>query len=374
MEENYGIPYIRPFNFYVQHIIPLTYDDSLSYLEVLEKVKIKLNEVIANINSWSDMIKNYTDEQIALAKTELINYINQQDTELRNYIQAQLGEYRIDLNNIISAMKQLEEDYKESEKNLKQWVLEQLQSVNDNYLNFMHQVTIMMNNLKDLIYSKDALIYDEINKQVKYLEGLIAEIQLNPIQKVIDPTDWKIESIQTALDHMFYNLKAWALRTVNYDQLQLTAEEYESFKLSAWNYDYLAKWYLREKPSIYKYIDTKLKNIDAKYYKLLFDYSPFSGQLETLKNILRMVTQIIRLDALTAQQYDELELSATDYDTFKWGENQTGLTAFIYDWYGTILLPISDKGITAETYDNLMVQGWHLVTDKNLNINLMEVL
>ena len=41
---------IRPFRYWVQNIIPLVYEDSLSYMELLGKVIKKLNEVIGVIN------------------------------------------------------------------------------------------------------------------------------------------------------------------------------------------------------------------------------------------------------------------------------------------------------------------------------------
>ena len=48
-EINYKV--ISPLKFYTQHILPLVYDDSLSYLEMLGKVRNKLNELIDYYNS-----------------------------------------------------------------------------------------------------------------------------------------------------------------------------------------------------------------------------------------------------------------------------------------------------------------------------------
>lgn len=42
---------IRPFYFYAQKVLPLVYDDSLSYYEVLNKVVDKLNEIVSFINN-----------------------------------------------------------------------------------------------------------------------------------------------------------------------------------------------------------------------------------------------------------------------------------------------------------------------------------
>ena len=55
---------IKPFRFWSQKVLPLVYDDSLSYYEVLNKVVGKLNEVIDfvtnNITELVDqVIKEY---------------------------------------------------------------------------------------------------------------------------------------------------------------------------------------------------------------------------------------------------------------------------------------------------------------------------
>lgn len=43
-------PKIKPFRFWSQKVLPLVYDDSLSYYEVLDKVAHKLNELIEYFN------------------------------------------------------------------------------------------------------------------------------------------------------------------------------------------------------------------------------------------------------------------------------------------------------------------------------------
>ena len=64
---------ITPFQFYCQHVLPLVYDDSLSYYEVLCKIQAKLNEVISNQNylqeafeqmlMWvNEKLKEYAEE------------------------------------------------------------------------------------------------------------------------------------------------------------------------------------------------------------------------------------------------------------------------------------------------------------------------
>ena len=62
---------ITYFRFWAQKVIPLVYDDSLSYYEVLCKMRDKLNEVIdvANAGGWSQ------EEIEAFVKTEVDTYL-----------------------------------------------------------------------------------------------------------------------------------------------------------------------------------------------------------------------------------------------------------------------------------------------------------
>lgn len=52
---------IQQLRFWTYKILPLVYDDSLSYYEVLAKVSKKLNEVITNVNEIPDAIKETVD-------------------------------------------------------------------------------------------------------------------------------------------------------------------------------------------------------------------------------------------------------------------------------------------------------------------------
>lgn len=43
-------PKVRPLRYWAQKVLPLVYDDSLSYYEVLGKIAHKINEIITQIN------------------------------------------------------------------------------------------------------------------------------------------------------------------------------------------------------------------------------------------------------------------------------------------------------------------------------------
>lgn len=76
---------MKPFGFWCQKVLPLVYDDSLSYYEVLCKVRDKLNEVINCCNN--------ADTRFAELQTE-IDRINQWISDFdTGYIKKLVDEY-----------------------------------------------------------------------------------------------------------------------------------------------------------------------------------------------------------------------------------------------------------------------------------------
>lgn len=62
--------------FWCQKVLPLVYDDSLSYLEVLCKIKNKLNEIIDNANNT-----NETVQELKNAVAKINEWIDNFDTK-----------------------------------------------------------------------------------------------------------------------------------------------------------------------------------------------------------------------------------------------------------------------------------------------------
>lgn len=76
---------ISPLRFWCQKVLPLVYDESLSYYEVLRKVSEKLNEVIKEQNNTAGTIK-----EIQEALEQINKWIDEFDTE---FIEKVVREY-----------------------------------------------------------------------------------------------------------------------------------------------------------------------------------------------------------------------------------------------------------------------------------------
>lgn len=63
---------VKPLQYWVQHILPLVYDDSLSYMELLGKVTKILNEMVENNNLLPDYIMQLIKEYISSGEIEKV--------------------------------------------------------------------------------------------------------------------------------------------------------------------------------------------------------------------------------------------------------------------------------------------------------------
>lgn len=74
---------IYPIYGCTQPILPTVLDDSLSYLELIEKLTTKINELVAQVNSLENVSNAYTDEQIKILKSQLDAKIDSINSDLR---------------------------------------------------------------------------------------------------------------------------------------------------------------------------------------------------------------------------------------------------------------------------------------------------
>lgn len=83
------------------------------------------------------------------------------------------------------------------------------------------------------------------------------------------------------------------------------------------------------------YTDSVASNLEYEIQQISIGqitlYDPTTGTMNNLQTVIDNIYSTSREEALTATEYDALELSATEYDAYE-------LTAFNYDKYGKTLL------------------------------------
>lgn len=99
---------ITPLNFWVQPAIPLTFDDSISYLETLGKVVEKLNESLTQSEDWAaELRKDITDftTKIENEMTTFKAETNADISSFKNRISAQISTFEQQMNDKYSTFK-----------------------------------------------------------------------------------------------------------------------------------------------------------------------------------------------------------------------------------------------------------------------------
>ena len=114
--------------------------------------------------------------------------------------------------------------------------------------------------------------------------------------------------VQDAINDLYNYFNAFGLSAYEYDSMGLTAQEYDDYELTANEYD---SWGRQLLPFP-----------DPNHYMR----DPFTGLMAKFSTVIMELFGLHR-GGLTAQEYDDLELTANDYDGRQ-------IPAYIYDMIG----------------------------------------
>lgn len=278
---------IAPLTIKCKSVLPLTFSDCMSLYEQLCRIEYKMNEVIETVNGFGDDFTEYVDQQVDALRNEL----NGKFDLLQNKVDAQLADNE-------AKMQALEMFVNNAIEEQQSWVLKK---IND--------LTISINNqlqyLRQYVDAQDDKLKSYIDAEIQKVIDMIPEIQK---VMVVNPITGKLETLQDVLNYMTWVFKYYALTAQEYDNLHLAASEYDDLGLSAFDYDVYGK---------------KLLKLDDRFYMR----SPITGQVVFYKDVINWLITQHQPNALTAAEYDALELTASVYD----GKL---ITAFDYDFNG----------------------------------------
>ena len=278
---------IAPLTIKLKSILPLTFSDCMSLYEQLCRIEYKMNEVIETVNGFGDDFTDYVDKEV----DNLRNELNIKFDSLQLKVDAQLADNE-------AKMKALEMFVENAIDEQQTWVIKK---INELTININNQ----LNYLRQYVDAQDGKLKTYIDEEIQKVIDMIPEIQK---VMVINPITGKLEVLQDVLNYMTWVFKYYALTAQEYDNLYLNASDYDDWGLSAFDYDIYGK---------------KLLYPDERFYMR----SPITGQVVFYKDVINWLITQHQPGALTAAEYDALELTASVYD----GKQ---ITAFDYDFNG----------------------------------------
>lgn len=95
-DHEYKSPFVRRVAFYCQKVLPLVFDNSLSYYEALAHFTHKLNETIDGLNKQSMQIMEF-EKELGLALDTFENELRQTQTDFETRIETEWSNFRADI-------------------------------------------------------------------------------------------------------------------------------------------------------------------------------------------------------------------------------------------------------------------------------------
>lgn len=186
---------LKPLNVCCNRIsktLPLAFDESLSYLEMLCATLDKLNETIVQVNKNTEIAEHYEE-------------LLQQIEEEVNRLEAEYEQFKIDIE----------------------------EEIDDKFITLSTQLT-------NYIESQIAVLRYEIQTKYDELDQRIDNIIAGDIN-VYDPTTGIDSPIQVVINNLYDMNRTNAITCTEYDELELTATTYDSYEITAFNFDTNAK-------------------------------------------------------------------------------------------------------------------------------------
>lgn len=244
--------------------LPSAYADALSYYEALCKLQGAINEVIATLNTYTPV----TEEWVKNYVTEQLTLINKEIDEFERSVNGKID-------------------------NLENQYAQFTQEINDKIINLID--TVDKNN--ELFYNYIIMVVNQ--KLSEVVNRLGDETIIN------NPVYNKLDSLKNTLNMMYEGIRQSGITAYEYANLGLTATKYKAYNVSAFNYATAARFI---------------------WHKLIYAvYSAITGVFTSVQQAMNELTQQLRTNGLTANEYKALDLTATAYLAKDW-------TAYIYSW------------------------------------------
>lgn len=317
------LPKIERIHFASNLALPTVYSDSLSYLEDIDRLYIKINDfidkynvLIEYYNGLSDLLKQFeqkiTEIDTALAnlrtwQEQITTSINNQIASLQAKLEAQIAAKSAELEKLV------DDSIAEMRQELTTAIQNQITYINNLLNEYKTEMDDRLDGFEKDIEKDRRETKAWLQAQIDHLLTIIPQFEN---VHVINPATGELQNIQDVVNDLYDRARPFAMTAAEYDSLGLTADEYDNWfdvgnsigpGVTAERYDEYGRiiFYLR--------IRRRIPN-------------QVTGKFVSPKLIMRQNTDLLRAPgALTAEEYDALKLTAEEYDAKM-------LTAYEYDW------------------------------------------
>lgn len=303
-------------------VIPTVYADTLSYHETLDKVLYHMGKMNDFMNEqFSNVYQTISNTREELQKyiDDKVDDFDKKVEDLREYVYTELDKMEQDISDFKAY---IENKFEIMEKYISDYMnawgerlLDEIQKIKTEYDAMLR---IFLDNSKEYTDTSIRHYSFEVDRQLQRINDRITNLQ-KEFPLIFDPTTGDEQNIQTVIYHLYNVLRVLGLTSISYDDLGLTAGEYESFYLTTIQYDVYGSYFL-----------------NRTWFRMI---SPITGEYKSVQNVVNDLYTTFRFNGKTAHDYDTLELTADEFDS-------SDFTAIQHDldrWWKTVTPDYKNK-------------------------------
>lgn len=213
---NGGLHWVQRTKAFATTILPLVFDNSLSYLEMIGRFSVKLNECIDAINAQNLNLIEFC-HMVELEVERFEKFIDNRVTEFEDTIQQQWEEYKTDLNKQFADFKQQIETEWEQEKQLNETFRKELTA---QFTAFKYEINEIVAAFKQQMINDFNTYKTEVNTRIDTFENTV-NADLTDFKTVMQTQQNQFETHMTSLftDFTTDQSQAWATFQANFQTL-----------------------------------------------------------------------------------------------------------------------------------------------------------
>lgn len=288
-----------PFKPQYRNILPLTFDDTLTYYEQMLNLYTVVNNCYKDVEDIKkdveDIVGKIVDEKTTTIIQKCNDYTDGKIVDVENDL-LQLSKRLDNLNNAI--VNQYVKITGETDKKI-----ERLQ----NNINAVSESVLILSGIvKDILESQDETYKVMYSKLVSAINEYMNELSLTVY--CWNPVDKNYTTFEKALNDVYDYSRYGSYTAKEYSERHLSAKDYDKEKFTAKIYATNVKHFW--------FIDKFLKM-----------FSGFTGKLGRAYAPIQSLTDWVKPYPLTSENYDKKNLTAKNYDDYD-------ITAYNYDFNG----------------------------------------
>ena len=309
----------------MQKVLPLVYDDSLSYYEQVCKLTKKMNDIIEEVNRIPEIVAEALAPFEAEFRQELLDmhiYVTEQSNELRQYIFEETEKLKTDIQlfqeDIQRQQTKFEHDIELRIAQIKVELEREMQvfrdEINERIVNIIDYINNQLNLIRMEMESRFIKEREWTKKQLAELQKQIDELQFE-LPEMYNPTKGENDEIVNTIVDVYNADRYFGATAGAWDNANVSCEEFENKGVTALRFDTYSA-------------------IDFTNSTLWHMRNPFSGRNILIADMMYIVVDMLMNKAetvLSCTSFDGLGLTANDFDS------KDGLSAYSFDFTSKVL-------------------------------------